>query len=64
MSSLVRPGGPGRPAPSRPGVVDLTDLRRAAAAPKDEAYAVEWQIEQPTPVGTVVHDVPAHASAE
>jgi hypothetical protein len=61
MSSLVRPGGPGRPAPSRPDVVDLTELRRAAAAPEDEAYAVEWQIEQPA---TAVHDVGAHASVE
>jgi hypothetical protein len=64
MSSLGRPGGGGGAARSHSDVVDLTDLRRAAAAPQDEAYAVEWQIERPTTVGAAVHDVPAAASVE
>jgi hypothetical protein len=64
MSSLGRPGGGGGAARSRADVVDLTDLRRAAVAPEDEAYAVEWQIEQPTTIGRAVHGVTADASVQ
>jgi hypothetical protein len=64
MSSLGRPGGAGAAARPHPDVVDLTDLRRATAAPDDEAYAVEWQIEQPTTIGRAVHDATAHAAVE